>query len=497
MGIIKKQSINSSLVQGAGIVLSVIQLLIVFPAFLSKAQIGIIRLFIDLSFITAPLFLMGASAIYLKFYYKFKDSEAQTNSLKIIVVLLNFIGFISFTLLLFLLNPFFEEWMIVKSPEFIPYLKFVPILGFLVSIFQLFRAFHQVNYRLQLANFLEYILGRFLLIGLAIAVFYTELNYNQIILSVVGCYLILASVQVFEYIRIDNINIVRSWKKEIPDPQVRSMLIYGLFTFIIAVTDGVVIKLDTWMISSLEGVEAVGVYAIALQLGMLVEFPKRSISLIATPLIAKEWAANNMSEILEIYQKTSLVQMIFGGVIFSLVFLNIDAFYQIIPNGESFEGGKWVVFFIGLGKWFAISTGTNMEILQLSPHYKHTSWVRFSLLVVAVVTNLILIPIYGITGAAIASAITFFTNNSIISVLVWIKMKMHPFSSKSIQAFLVFAFSFGVASIIPTIDFVLFDIAVRSLVFGLLVLGLLYYLKVSEDVFGLLQSVTNRTNKKR
>jgi O-antigen/teichoic acid export membrane protein len=496
MGIIKKQSINSSLVQGAGIVFSVIQLLIIFPAFLSKGEIGVIRLFIDLSFITAPLFLMGASAIYLKYYYQFKDSEAQTNSLKLIVILLNLVGFISFTLLLWLLNPFFEDWMKVKSPEFIPYLKFVPILGFLVSIFQLLRGFHQVSYRLQLANFLEYILGRVLLAGLAVAVFYADLNYNQIIASIIGCYAILAAIQVIAYLKVDTININRSWRNEIPDPQMRSMLVYGLFTFMIAVTDGVVIKLDTWMISSLDGVEAVGVYAIALQLGMLVEFPKRSISLIAKPLIAKEWAANNMNEIHQIYKRTSLVQLIFGGLIFSLVFLNIDSFYKIIPNGGSFSGGKWVVFFIGLGKWFAISTGSNIEILQLSPYYKHTFWIRFSLLLTAIITNLLLIPIFGIAGAAIATALTLFTHNTIISTLVWIKLRIHPFTTKSVQAFLVFAFSFGVASLIPTVDFIVLDVALRSLILGILVLGLLYYLKVSEDVFGLLKSVTNRKSKK-
>ena len=246
----------------------------------------------------------------------------------------------------------------------------------------------------------------------------------------------------------------------------------------------------------MDGVEAVGVYAIALQLGMLVEFPKRSISLIAKPLIAKEWAANNMKEIHQIYKRTSLVQLIFGGLIFSLVFLNIDSFYKIIPNGGSFSGGKWVVFFIGLGKWFAISTGSNIEILQLSPYYKHTFWIRFSLLLTAIITNLLLIPIFGIAGAAIATALTLFTHNTIISTLVWIKLRIHPFTTKSVQAFLVFAFSFGVASLIPTVDFIVLDVALRSLILGILVLGLLYYLKVSEDVFGLLKSVTNRKSKK-
>ena len=69
MGEIKKQSIASSMFQVIGLVFSSVQLLIIYPALLRPDQLGIIRLFIDLSFIAAPVFLVGSSATFVNFIF--------------------------------------------------------------------------------------------------------------------------------------------------------------------------------------------------------------------------------------------------------------------------------------------------------------------------------------------------------------------------------------------------------------------------------------------
>jgi O-antigen/teichoic acid export membrane protein len=178
-----------------------------------------------------------------------------------------------------------------------------------------------------------------------------------------------------------------------------------------------------------------------------------------------------------------------GGLIFCLIFINIDSFYKIIPNGELYSSGKWVMFFIGLGKWFDVATGVNIEILQLSPHFKHSFWIRLSLLVFAVVFNLIFIPVYGITGAAIATALTFLLNNLILSVLVYVILKIQPFSTKTIKALVIILIFLGLALSLPELNSPYFDILMRSSLFAILTISTLYYLKVSEDLVSIITRI--------
>lgn len=489
MGVIQRESIASSFYQVLGVVLSSIQLLFIFPALLKPEELGLIRLFIDVSFVIAPLFLLGSGSAFVKFYFKLKDSLRLVLKLKLWAVLVNTIGFIVFTSFVFLVLPIIENWMIGSSPEFIPYLKLVPVLGFFVSVFQLFRSFHQVHMKIQLANILEFIVIKLLLIGLALAVYFVQLSYTQIVVGVIFGYFILTFIQVlvhFNEFPEERISLKAFDFTELP---LKSLASYSIFTFFIAVTDGVVIKLDTWMISSLVSLEAVGVYAIAIQLGLLIEFPRRAIIQSVAPQLALQWAKNNMEEILNIYQRTSLIQLILGGLIFSLIVLNLDSFYQIIPNGKNYIEGKWVVVFIGLGKWFAIATGTNLEILQMSPHFKHSFWIRLSLLITAIVLNLIFIPMYGIVGAAMATASTFLLNNVTLSLLVWIILKIQPFSVKTLKALFVLIISALLTYLVFTFENPFFDVAVRSILYLTLSITSLYVLKVSDDMNRIMQNV--------
>jgi O-antigen/teichoic acid export membrane protein len=489
MGEIKKQSIASSMFQVIGLVFSSVQLLIIYPALLRPDQLGIIRLFIDLSFIAAPVFLVGSSATFVKFYFQLSKSIEEVNKLKVFALLWNLLGFVFFSSLLFIFLPIVEGWMIGRSPEIVPLLIYVPILGMIVSIFQLFRAFEQAHYKIQRANFLEQVLTRVLLILLAFIISYFSYDYTQVVIGVVVAHSAMTVVLIFMHLRdfpeerfeISNWDFRRTINKE--------LVFYSLFIFLIAVTSGIVIKLDTWMLSSMIGLEAVGIYAIALQLGVLIEFPKRAINQSVIPTLAKEWATNNMVEIESIYKKSSLVQLILGGLIFCLIFVNIDSFYKIIPNGDLYSSGKWVMFFIGLGKWFDVAAGANIEILQLSPYFKHSFWIRLSLLVLAVVFNLIFIPIYGIAGAAIATALTLLVNNLILSVLVYAILKIQPFSIQTIKALVIILICLGLSLSLPELNSPYFDVLMRSSLYAILAVSSLYYLKVSDDLVSIITRI--------
>ena len=78
-----------------------------------------------------------------------------------------------------------------------------------------------------------------------------------------------------------------------------------------------------------------------------------------------------------LYKKSSITQLIIGGFIFILVWFNIENIFKIIPHGNVYAQGIWVVFFIGLGKIFDMATGINQEIVGSSKYYKIDLFLSF------------------------------------------------------------------------------------------------------------------------
>jgi O-antigen/teichoic acid export membrane protein len=239
-----------------------------------------------------------------------------------------------------------------------------------------------------------------------------------------------------------------------------------------------------------------GIYSIAFFIGTMIEIPRRAISQISTPLISQSFKNNDLLTIQKLYSKTSLNQLIAGLLLFILIWANVDFLLSVIPNAEKFKAGKYVILFIGLGRLTDMATGVNSEIINNSAYYKfNLVLVLFSTLLLVGV-NYLLIPLYGINGAAISTLISFVVFNIIKSIFIYIKYKMQPFTYKSFLIILFAGIALVIAMICPEIEMGVIspflNIALRSLLISLLFLGPVIYFKVSEDVDMLLKELLKR-----
>ena len=73
---------------------------------------------------------------------------------------------------------------------------------------------------------------------------------------------------------------------------------------------------------------------------------------------------------------------------------------------DSYSTGIFVVFTIGISKYFDLILGNNNAIIFNSKYYKAVLFLGLLLAFLAISLNMIFIPIYGINGAAIATLIS-------------------------------------------------------------------------------------------
>ena len=208
------------------------------------------------------------------------------------------------------------------------------------------------------------------------------------------------------------------------------------------------------------------------------------------PLIAKAWEKQDFKQIHKLYEKSSINQLIFGGFFFLCIWLNINEIFGLLP--EKFQGGKWVVFFIGLSQLFNITSGINGVIIVNSKYYRYDLITNLFLVFFTITANYFLIPIYGINGAALATALSVFLFNFIRLIFIKVKMDMHPFNIKTLYTILLLLTIYFLSKYIPIFGNIYLDLLWKSCYVLMLFVPMVLWLKLSEDINNIVSDIKKR-----
>ena len=271
--------------------------------------------------------------------------------------------------------------------------------------------------------------------------------------------------------------------------KIKEVLTYGLYVLLGGASAILVSKVDMVMIGKFVGFKEVAYYTIAFFIGNVVRIPARAIAAISMPLIAKAWSNNDINSIKDIYVKSSINQLILGGLIFLGLWINIDDGLSLLPL--KFKGGKLIVLFISISQLFNISTGLNGLIISNSKYYKFDLYSNFILLLITFFTNFIFIPInsplanydiVGINGAAFATALSVFIYNTTKLIYLYWKLKIQPFNIKTLYTILLLISIITLSYFIPKFENLFVNISFRSFFVLIIFLPFTYWLKLSDDI---------------
>ena len=201
-------------------------------------------------------------------------------------------------------------------------------------------------------------------------------------------------------------------------------------------------------------------------------------------------AENKHDELNDLYKKSAINLQVIGGFIMMLIFLNIKELYKIIP--DEYSGGIWVVFMIGLCKFYDVLLGNNNAIIVNTKYYRTVLLFGIMTVVLMIVLNMIFIPLYGIEGSAFATLLTIIIYNTIKLFYVVKKMNLYPFTIKT-------AYSFGILMACFLLFFfwefpfhAIINIGLKSILISIFYLFLNYKLEISEEVNQVVNSILNR-----
>lgn len=491
MGIVIRHSARNLILTYTGFLIGFVSTLWLYPLAMTKEQIGLVRLLINVSWLLSAMVSLGAISIPNRFFPYFSGSVKQRKEFTSFVLVLGLIGYLIFLILASILRETIVNIYRLKAPLLADYLPFFLILTFVVLAYSIIDALAVVQHESNAATFAKELLIRTLLALALVALAMKVMSFKMFVICTVVAYvsqflfLFIYLIRKRKFALTFNISFIRNEK-------FGEMLTYGGFVVLGSATGFLMSSLDGLMLSAYEGLGSTGIYTVAYFIATIVDGPRRSLSQAIIPHISKANKENDFTLLKSLYQKSSLNQLITGGGLFLLIWLNIDSIFRIIPHGEIYASGKWVVFYIGLAKLFDMATGANAEIVTTSRYYKLDLFFFVGMGLLGILWNILLIPRYGIMGAAMATAISIFLVNILRTVVVLLYFKMLPFTFSTLKVVAVGLISIVTCNLVPVISSPFFDIALKSFVFVGVFGTLLISSQASEDINGLLKKLLGK-----
>lgn len=491
MGIIIRQSIWISVSSYLGVLLGYVNVILLFPLFLETDQIGSVRFIQSTSLLFLQFAQLGLSAVVLRYYPIIAQRAENTSGFVPSILLASVFFFLVFLAAFTAVEDRIWQYFSQNAPQTQDYARLILTLMFLMGIQAVLEAYSRSMLKAVVVNVLRDVVLRaattLLVAGYALRWF----DFMTFLWLFVGIYalnlvLLIAYLGQRGHLRF---SLDFRFRQHL---NVREMVSFSLFTFMGGSGSSIFRRVDAFMITSMLGLSATGIYTTMFNIAVVIEVPMAAIAQISQPIIAKAFATNDLETIAVIYRKSSINQQLIGSLLLVGIWANLHNLFVIMPNGEEFSQGYWVVVLVGLSKLVDMTTGSNNEIINMSEYYRFNMLMMLGLAVIAVTTNWLLIPRMGMEGAALATLLTIIVFNAAKLVFIYHKYHLLPFTRKNWWLLAVTTGVLYLALRIPPIASVWFDLLLRSLGITVLFGTLVFLLRISEDANHLLSVVLRR-----
>ncbi len=497
MGIIQKDALRTTIVSYLGMLLGYVNKVFLFTILLSQEEVGLVNLILALGVLFAQFANLGSINSTWKFFPYLNNPLKKHHGFLSLNILITLVGVVFFSLIYLVFSEQIGHYFEDRSTEFIDYYYWVLPVGFFIVIFKLLENYLRGLYKnvfavvandlvLRIAN--TAILGMYALSWFSFDILLVLICISQAIpaLLLIGYMIYLKEW----HIHPKNISIPKRFQ--------RIIFTFSMYSYMNTLAAVLVISLDSIMIAGMIGLSELGAYTIVLYIIRALMIPYGSISRVSSPIVAQHWKDRDMTKMNKLYQRVSSVTLFLGLFLFLGTWVSIDEIFSLLPPGYSVGIPAFLMLMIG--RIVDMYMGLNGTILVTSKMYKYDILFTISLISIVYALNLVFIPKWGITGAAISTTIAYVIYNSLRLFFVWKWFKLSPFKRSQFGVITLFTIVFLMFNWIDLdMGNIWLTMVINSLLVVLTFPAVLYLTKIEPEivdyvnkVFGVLKKFRNR-----
>lgn len=480
MSIIFRQTLKSSIYSYVGAIIGFVTVGYLLPKYLSPAEIGVTRTIQYYSVLIASILSFGIPQSIIRMFPYFENSKNKNHGFLTLILLILLVGILIF------MGVFEFGSSILFQEDFKS---------------ELFNKYYHLILPFTIAGVLFLFLDNYAtaLKESTIGVFSKDFALRLSIIILIGLYIYSPSfgyhnyIIGFAYVQFIPIIILILFllKKgygslttniSFPSNRIKSEFIaVSVFSWVNVIGSNAIISIDSIMLSKFIDQSAVGIYTTVFSFASLMSIPIRSLLKITKPIVAEHFKNDNIDAIDPIYKKSALNPQIIGTYMLGAILFSTPIIFNFILRPE-YKIGFWVLIIFGVSNLINMSTGIKYIVIANSKYYKWTTVFLIGLVVLIISTNIIFIPKFGITGAAIASLISNFIYQ--ISGLIFVKYKLGlwPFSKKTLQLLVSSFLLISLLYIIPNFGNEILFSFIKIGVFTVIYIGYVIYSNISTDI---------------
>lgn len=487
MGIVQKESIKLTLVFYLGSALGYLNKVILFANFFTPTQVGLAGVLINVAMLYAQFATIGIPSLSNRFFPFFNNSEKRHHGFFFWGNVFIFAGFLLSTILFLVFKPLIIRQYIDNSPLIANYYYYLIPLALAFTYFQFFEAYLRSLLKTVVPNLLSEVFSK-LLQTLCISLYALKwINFHQFVIIFVFCNFFITLVLLVYIVSIRQF-FFKPEKSGMYKRLLKPIITYGFFTMLSVIGSGILVNIDSLMIAAKLDLAQAGIYTTIFVITTGLSLPYRSIQNITYPLVGRYWKDRDMASVADLYRKTTLVMMIVGGGGLLLLFGNMDALFMFIP--KEYSVAKYSFILLCIGRYADMITGLNGVIVITSKKYKYDLFFMLLLVVMTIVLNLILIPLYGITGSAVATIWSLVFYNFLRVVFVWYHYKMQPFTLKCLWILLITTGTWAIVHFIPFLFNKYISICINSAVIVIIYMGFMLFSRFSPEINNMVFKIT-------
>jgi len=484
MGIVLNQSLKNTIITYIGFAIGGISTIFLFPSILGKTYYGLSNYILSCANVIMPLFAIGMQNTLVKFYSQCKTEKEQNQFLSFSVLFP-----LVLTIPLLLLGLFFYDeislFVTKKNPIVKEFIYLIPFIGLCMAYFEIFYAWARVHMHSVFGNFIKEVGLRLFSLVALVGMYLGWITAIEFIYLTAGIYFVALLITMLYAFRVKK----PDFQLSLPH-NVKGILEYTFYIILSGSVANLLLDGDKIMLNQYMDIGNIAFYSVATYIALVISVPSRAMHQIVYPITAKLMHENKHDELNDLYKKTSVNLQIVGGFVMLCIFVNIDQLYEMLP--KDYAGGIWIVFIIGLSKYFDLILGNNNAIIFNSKYYRMVLFLGLMLVFFTIVLNMIFIPLYGITGSAIATLLSI-TIYSVAKLMFVVKrMHLYPFTIQTVYSIIITAILFVLFYFWKFPFHPIIGIVLKSILVTILYVYINYRFSISKEINQVLNSLIKK-----
>jgi O-antigen/teichoic acid export membrane protein len=430
---------------------------------------GIYNIAVSMAFVFSGIADFGLNAAMERFIpvFRKKDDHGGVRGTLQLGVGVTALGALGFGLTLLVLSPLLAD-RVFDEPEletlFRLFALIVPIMALTDIIGAIARGYKRMDYYAFSYDFIQP------LVRVALVVLFAFIGLNPLIASLIfGVSYLAALIVLVRLVRRERRN---STPVEPARRDTRDVTFFALPFWFTSLMTKVRRNIQSLLLGAFDTATSVGVFSLAGSANLVGRISNLAISTSMRPVLAELFDSGDHREMDRLYKTTTRWTLTLNLPIFVVMVVFAEPILALF--GESYVTGATALVILAGSELANAITGTCGAVVDMSGRGKMKVANKAVMIALLIGGNLLLIPPFGVIGAAIAVLFANLTINVIRIVEVRWFARMQPYDLRILKPLAAAAMAFGAGYAL--LGWIGTDISVGLLVVGCLAIGITYLL---------------------